>query len=181
MNALLLRKASDNSKTESGLYKLKLELWDLTTSQVKSNLTVFSGAPGRQVFRLASASPPLSSEPIPEGRYKLGDADAVNGINWASGQVDNYTGSWGNGLGPVWVGIHPLSGLLTSREALGIHLDANARTSPGSAGCVVIPDQSSLIHYVEWHKKNWPRYLVVDWKLGSITTPFPDWMLKGSK
>lgn len=175
MYALLLRKGT--GATESGLFRLKLERWDLNAMQVKDNLTVYSGAPGRQNFRLAADSPPISNEPIPEGRYKLGDPDAINGINWASGQVDNYTGSWGNGLGPVWVGIHPLKGLLTSREALGIHLDANARTSPGSAGCVVVPDQSSLIHLVTWFTKDYPRYLVVDWGLGSVKTPFPDWLL----
>lgn len=177
MYGLLLRKADPPSRTEAGLIKLKLELWQITPrEEVRDNITVYSGSPINQAFRLASMSPPRSYEPIPEGRYTLGDFDAENGVNWASGMEGLYTGSWGSGLGPVWVGIHPTTGLRTSREALGIHLDANVRTSPGSAGCIVVPDKQSLVHLVGWFKQNvWPRYLVVDWGLGSVTARFAPW------
>lgn len=175
MHGLLLEKS--NVSSGSGLIPLNLQLYDIENKKVLDEVAVFSGVRGAQNLRLAADSPGLSGEPIPEGRYTLGDEDAVNGINWVSGVVGNYSGSWGPGLGPAWIGIHPLKGLKTSRMALGIHLDENYLTSPGSAGCVVAISLDRLKHIHKWfiNKTDWPRFLVVKYGLGSVNDPFPEW------
>lgn len=183
VKALLLTKGKQKDGY-SGLFNLRLQLWQISpTEKLLDELVVFSGQPGVQNFRVASESPFGSNEPIPEGRYKLGDSDAVRGINWASGTPHNYKGSWGRGLGPVWIGVHPLTGLKTSREAIGIHLDENYLTAPGSAGCLVVPSLEELVALVSWfdHPPNKfvrPTWLVVDWLLGTVDARFTDWMKK---
>lgn len=115
-----------------------------------------SGQPNAQYFRKPGdpRSVPASMEPIPEGRYRIGD------IEWAGGR-DNYAASWGPGLGPVWVAL-PAT-FADDRSAFGIHLDSNAVTSPGSAGCVVIPNESELKRLVAALRKHDPKVLEVTW------------------
>lgn len=138
---------------------------------------VRSGAAGAQNLRLAADSRPGSYEPIPEGRYLLGDSDSIDGVNWASGRVDNYSGSWGEGLGPVWIGIHPVKGLRFSRVVLGIHQDTG---HPGTAGCIGFPLLDHLKDMISRHfrSEDYPRLLVVDWGLGSVDVHFPNWIEK---
>lgn len=115
-----------------------------------------SGQPWAQSFRKPDhlRSVPGCMEPIPFGDYRIGD------IEWANGK-DNYDASWGPGLGPVWI---PLPATFPDdRSAFGIHLDSNASTSPGSAGCVVIPNVSELKRLVAALRKHDPKLLRVQW------------------
>lgn len=130
--------------------------------QVLDTLKVISGAASDQRFNLPENSNAGSGEPIPQGRYGIGD------IDWAGGR-DNYEASHpidGNGLGPVWV---PLSGKQDDdRGAFGMHADWNwitARISPGSAGCVCPSTLAELKELVRLLRKHDPRELVVYWGL----------------
>ena len=123
-------------------------------------LLVVSGAPGRQGFRRGQDSKAGSLEPLPEGRYRVGS------IEWKGG-TDVYAGSWGAGLGPVWVGIEYEAPGTTARSALGIHLDENQGSSPGTAGCVGIRSMDELKRLVSLLRKHDPKLLFVDWKLGT--------------
>jgi hypothetical protein len=123
-------------------------------------LLVVSGAPGRQTFRKGRDSRAQSLEPLPEGRYGIED------IEWKAGK-DNYQGNWGPGLGPVWVGINYQAPGKTERSALGIHLDENQGTNPGTAGCVGIRSVADLKRLVTMLRNHDPKQLFVDWGLGT--------------
>lgn len=115
-----------------------------------------SGQPYAQSFRRPEhpRSLPGCMEPIPFGDYRIGD------IEWAGGK-DNYDASWGPGLGPCWIALKAT--FSDDRSAFGIHLDSNAGTSPGSAGCVVIPNISELKRLVAALRKHDPKILKVQW------------------
>lgn len=119
---------------------------------------VASGARGAQVLRRPQdpRSTPGNLEPIPQGRYRIGDIQFANG-------KDNYEGSFGAGLGPVWVGLD--ADFSDDRGAFGFHLDSNIGSSPGSAGCVVFRDLSDLKRFVAALRKHDPKVLDVNWKL----------------
>ena len=119
---------------------------------------VASGARGAQNFRRPQdpRSVPGNMEPIPQGRYRIGS------IEFASGK-DNYEGSFGSGLGPVWVGLD--AEFSDDRGAFGFHLDGNIGSSPGSAGCVVFRSVEDLRRFVAALRKHNPRYLDVLWNL----------------
>jgi lysozyme len=131
---------------------------------VVESLKVVSGAPGAQRFLLFSDpdSFPGSLQPIPQGRYSIGD------IDWAGGK-DNYSASHvhpTDGIGPVWV---PLVGRQSDdRDAFGFHVDWNwiqRRENPGSAGCVCPTSLADLKELVRLLREFDPRLLVVDWGL----------------
>ena len=103
-----------------------------------------------------SKSYPGNMEPIPQGDYSIAN------IDWANGK-DNYTGSHGPGLGPVWVALTAQH--TDDRGAFGFHLDENISNSPGSAGCVVFSSVSDLKRFVASLRKHDPKTLKVDWKL----------------
>jgi GH24 family phage-related lysozyme (muramidase) len=123
-------------------------------------LLVVSGAPGAQQFKKGRESRAGSLEPLPEGRYGIED------IDWKAGK-DNYQGNWGPGLGPVWVGINYQAPGKTERSAIGIHLDENQGTNPGTAGCVGIRSVADLKRLVAMLRAHNPRCLYVDWNLGT--------------
>lgn len=146
-----------------GLKRCKLEFVHPTQGVVES-LEVISGAPGAQRFLLYSDpdSFPGSFQPIPQGRYSIGD------IDWAGGK-DNYSESHvhpTDGIGPVWV---PLIGRQSDdRDAFGFHVDWNwiqRRENPGSAGCVCPTSLAGLKDLVRLLREFDPRLLVVDWGL----------------
>lgn len=133
------------------------------------SLTIVSGQPWAQEFRTADVSRRGSYEPLPEGYWTVGD------LEFASGVKGNYDGSWGDGLGPVYVELNCNSP--TDRGDIGIHLDANAAVSPGTAGCVGIPKAGddgldNLKKFVGWFadSANAPERLVVNWGLGTVET-----------
>lgn len=119
---------------------------------------VASGARGRQTFRRPQdpRSFPGNLEPIPQGRYRIGSIEFANG-------KDNYEGSFGAGLGPVWVSLD--AEFSDDRGAFGCHLDSNLAVSPGSAGCVVFRDLSDLKRFVAALRKWNPKTLSVEWGL----------------
>jgi lysozyme len=129
-------------------------------------LDVVSGAPGRQFFRLATFSKAGSFEPLPEGLWRIADAA------WATGQPDDYSGSWGAGLGPVSIPLAFVGPGRTERSAIEIHIDSNARAgSPGTAGCIGISGVDDYRKLMTWLRATDPRDLYVDWNLGSCPRP----------
>ena len=130
----------------------------LTLAIGKELFSVASGARGAQVLRRPQdpRSVPGNLEPLPQGRYSIGPIQFVNG-------KDNYEGSFGNGLGPVWCELD--AEFSDDRGSFGFHLDSNIGGSPGSAGCVVFRDVADLKRFVAALRKHNPRVLNVDWNL----------------
>ena len=144
-----------------GLQLLLLEFISPQGNTLDSLDNVISGAPGRQTFRLPDdpRSFPGNLEPIPQGRYTIGD------IQWAGGK-DNYKIAHThptNGIGPVFVPF--IKTFPDDRDAFGFHVDWNASTSPGSAGCVCVKTISDLQKLVSLLRLYDPRDLYVDWEL----------------
>ena len=137
-----------------------LRLQEVVDGIPMAELMVVSGAPGAQKFRKGRDSKTGSLEPLPEGRYGIED------IDWKAGK-DNYQGNWGPGLGPVWVGIHYQAPGQTDRSALGMHLDENQGSNPGTAGCVGFRSVADLQRFVTLLRAHDPQLLFVDWGLGS--------------
>jgi lysozyme len=146
-------------KLDSGGLEL-LSLRQVVDGIPMGELLVVSGAPGRQVFRKGRESRAQSIEPLPEGRYGIED------IEWKGGK-DNYQGTWGPGLEPVWVGINYQAPGRTERSALGIHLNEKSGPNPGTAGCVGIRSVADLKRLVTMLRNHDPKQLLVDWGLGS--------------
>ena len=116
----------------NGLEKLRLQFGG-------DSFTVFSGQPHAQYFRRPQDPRSVAGnmEPIPQGKYTIGKADWVNGEG-------NMSGSWGPGLGPVWI---PISATFSDdRGSFGFHLDAGPI---GSAGCVVFPNSADLKRFCD--------------------------------
>ena len=123
-------------------------------------LLVVSGGPRNQFFRRGKDSKAKSMEPLPEGVYSVGQIEFKNG-------KDNYAGTWGEGLGPVWIGIEYIRPGKTERSALGIHLDENVSYAPGTAACIGIRSIDDLKKLVRWLRMDDPQTLLVDWGLGT--------------
>lgn len=123
-------------------------------------LLVVSGAPGRQSFRTGRLSRAGSLEPLPEGLW------SVDNIAWAGGR-DNYSASWGEGLGPASVPLRYLAPGTTERSAIEIHYDANHGYSPGTAGCIGVRSIDDLKVLIGWLRADDPRQLFVNYGLGS--------------
>jgi hypothetical protein len=153
-----LRLTRTKEMDSRGLELLRLQY--VKGGQVAGVLSVVSGVPGAQKFRTGATSKSGSMEPLPEGRYGIED------IAWAKG-VDNYQASWGVGLGPASVPLRYLEPGTTQRSAIEIHFDANAGSSPGTAGCVGLRSISDLRTLIGWLRDTDPRDLYVDWALGS--------------
>jgi GH24 family phage-related lysozyme (muramidase) len=141
-----------------GLVLLKLAY--VKAGRVVDHLLVVSGAPRAQEFRTGAASRAGSLEPLPEGLYR------IENIAWAGGQ-DNYSASWGAGLGPASVPLTYLAPGTTRRSAIEAHYDANHGTTPGTAGCVGMRSISDLQILIRWLRDTDPRDLYVDWGMGT--------------
>ncbi|WP_052128285.1 glycoside hydrolase family protein [Neosynechococcus sphagnicola] len=160
---VICRLTRTRQDTPEGLEWLKLEFVDPDDGAVAS-LKVISGAPGHQNFLLFNnpASVPGSLQPIPQGRYAIGDLD------WAGGR-DDYSISHSHpsdGIGPVFVSLTCLQP--DDRDAFGFHGDWNWITrgeSPGSAGCVCPTNLADLKELVKLLRQLNPRVLEVDWGL----------------
>jgi len=154
-------KITKTDKIFKSLVELKASLTGADGKEVDS-IPCYSGAPGKQNFRVASVSISGSYEPVPEGYYKLGP------LEWKGG-VGNYGASWGNGLGPVWMDILPEEGMKTERSSLGFHLDENVDYSPGSAGCCIFKNEEELKRFVSWFDdpRCSPKRLIVDYGYGT--------------
>lgn len=147
-----------------GLIAFRLGLW--VEGKEIDKLTVFSGGPSKQnkaSLKIYSdpMSIPGSAEPIPEGQYRVDPYEFA--------VANSYSGSWGEGLGPVWFPIIPLGN--GRRNDFGIHLDANGSYAPGSMGCIVTSNINDLKIIVEWQKRYKFNLLVVDYSLGTVAKP----------
>lgn len=149
--ARLTATGANHADIWAGLSALKLVIGE-------ESFSVASGARVAQTFRRPTdpRSTPGCLEPIPQGRYAIGDIEFANG-------KDNYEGSWGAGLGPVWVALD--AEFSDDRGSFGFHHDHNIGSSPGSAGCVVFRSVSDLKRFVAALRKHDPKTLVVDWGL----------------
>lgn len=142
-----------------------LDLAYYRNGQAVGSISVCSGQGTRQNFRKGAASPSGSMEPIPEGLWRLHDAE------WADGK-DNYSGGiWNNGLGPVKIRLDYIKPKTTEREDIEIHIDWNRDRSPGTAGCVGLQSIADFKRLVTWLRETDPRDLYVDWGLGSCPAP----------
>lgn len=157
-----LRLTRTKKKDGRGLELLRLQY--VKAGQAVGVLEVVSGAPGAQQFRTGVESKAGSLEPLPEGRWGIED------IDWAKGK-DNYSGSWGPGLGPASVPLRYLGPGHTERSAIEIHYDANASMSPGTAGCIGMRSVADLKALIGWLRDTDPRDLFVDFDLGSCPKP----------
>lgn len=133
--------------------------------EVIGSMMVVSGAPGAQHFRTAAASRSGSLEPLPEGLWR------VENIEWASRRVDDWSGSWGAGLGPVSIPLTYQRPGTTQRQAIEIHIDWNERIAPGTAGCIGVKNRPDMERLIGWLRETDPRRLFVDWELGTCPTP----------
>lgn len=120
--------------------------------------TARSGLAMHQHFRKGADSVAGSYEPLPEGYWSVGI------VEWAGGR-GNYEARFDSGVGPVWVGLEPK--MKTERGSIGIHLDLG---TPGTAGCVGIPDLSDMKRVVAWFDDSSlaPQALTVNWGLGTV-------------
>ncbi len=136
---------------------------------VLESITVVSGAPGAQKFRLLEDGFPGSLEPIPQSRYYIAD------IDWAGAKDDYVTvhPHLNNGIGPVFVDLIRTVPIKDrerdgkgGRDAFGFHVDWNyikEGHSPGSAGCVCPTSMKDLQELVRLLRLYDPRDLFVDW------------------
>lgn len=143
---------------QAGLITFRLALW--ADGREVAHWPVNSGQPDRQTLRTYGdpRSTPGNYEPIPEAQYSLGP------VEWA-GRPRDWSASWGNGLGPVWIQIHDAGG---GRGAFGFHLDSNRSSAPGSAGCVVFRDRATMEAFLSAYETHRPGALIVDYGLGSV-------------
>ena len=149
--AVLTRTQTNLTGPWSGLTRLDLNIGD-------EYFIVASGAVGAQNFRKPNdpLSVPGNLEPIPQGKYTIGI------IYFAAGR-DNYTGAWGEGLGPVWIGL--TAQFSDDRGAFGFHIDSNISRAAGSAGCVVLQDENEMKRLVAALRQHDPKTLSVEWGL----------------
>lgn len=146
--------------SHADLEKLLLEFIS-PKGNILDSIDVISGAPGRQNFRVPEDPGDFAGnlEPIPQGRYTIGD------IQWAGGR-DNYDVNHAhptNGIGPIFVPLIKTFRDPLPRDAFGFHLDRNLTGSPGSAGCVCPSTIGELKKLVDLLRKYDPRDLFVDW------------------
>lgn len=152
-----------NTRDDRGNEVLGLSICPLGSDNPLSTLHTVSGQPGAQAFRTGRESKSGSMEPLPQGEYVVGE------VEWASGTPGDYSKNWNAGLGPVWIAITPK--FLTERSALGMHLDANRASAPGSAGCLTVTSLADLKTLVAWFDKYKPTLLVCDWGIAQADSP----------
>lgn len=147
-----------------GCYILKLEYFK--NGQLKDQLEVCSGGPWNQNFCTGSETFSGSFEPLPEGKWSIGN------IAWADG-TDNYDGEvFNTGIGPVSIPLEYVKPGTTEREAIEIHIDWNKDYgAPGTAGCIGISTIADYKILVSWLRESDPRELFVDWGLGTCPQP----------
>jgi len=161
-----LRLSRTGKKHPTGCEVLKLtRCWFGGDWSELDSVECISGVPSRQKFRIGRESEPGSLEPIPEGYYFLGKPE------W-KGAAGDWSQSYGNGLGPIWVDIKKVDKTQTDRDAFGIHYDANMDVNPGSAGCVVFQDKNALRKCLSWwdNLEQKPYILTANWGLGTVET-----------
>jgi lysozyme len=161
-NYLVLSKT--NSKDRFGLFNLCLAYFK--DNICRESINVCSGQPRKQIFRTGKDSLAKSMEPLPEGRWRL------NSIDWAAGPNVYDKAVWNNGLGPAKMAIDYDGPGTTARSAIEIHMDWNRAAAPGTAGCIGVLTVADFKTLANWMSdSNRPRFLYVDWRLGTCPTP----------
>ena len=131
-------------------------------SKIEGTLQVISGTKEAQLFKLLKDRNPVNMEPIPQGRYAIGN------IDWANGK-DNYNFTHimdGEEIGPAWVDLHGEQE--GEQPSFGFHADwgwIKKQHSAGSPGCVCPTSLNDLKTLVRLLREHNPRLLVVDWGL----------------
>ncbi|NET44843.1 L,D-transpeptidase family protein [Okeania sp. SIO2B3] len=160
-NFLFLFNTEKKDYTGCNILNLQYIREDFSDIEVIDSIPCCSGSPGRQNFRVGLDSWAGSLEPLPEGKWYVHD------IEWAAG-IDNYEGDvWSTGIGPVTVPLDYIEPNSTERSAIEIHIDWNQGYSPGTAGCIGLYSVEHMERLVEWLRDTDPRYLYVDWGLGT--------------
>jgi lysozyme len=155
-NYLLLTKTA--VKEPSGCYRLNLEY--VKDGKATDSIKTVSGQPKHQFFRKGKDSISKSFEPLPEGKWSVGN------VEWAGGK-DVYDGKvWNGGLGPAKIRLEYVSPGNTDRQNIEIHIDWNKTTLPGTAGCIGVNSISDYKRLVGWLRDSDPKNLFVDWGLG---------------
>ena len=168
------------TKNKEGLELLDLNILSTNKSSSLACVSAVSGQPWAQEFLNNNIRQPGSFTPLPEGVYTIGP------LEWASGKVGDFSGSFGSGLGPIWSLITPGFKIYNSKGLVvksyrnacmsfdfGLHADWNEDTSPGTAGCVGIQGESGprdlerLKTISHWFMSYDIRALVVNYGLGS--------------
>ena len=148
-----LKAVRTRTQNSGGLENIKL-----TMEGAGLSWTVNSGLAGKQVFLKGGTGEQAGTYyPAPQGVYSVED------FQWADGIKDNWSGSLGEGLGPVFVPFNPT--FSTARSSMGFHCDQNRSTSPGSAGCIVFATLEDLKSFIAAMRKYDPRKFVIDWGL----------------
>ena len=141
--------------------KGRLRRWELRLvggGQVIDRVNCFTGAPGAQELN-SKNDYPGSLRPLPPGRYRVGPVEVAP------------SGTWGEGLGRIWIGLTPLNPP-NARSGFGIHLDANYDRAPGSAGCIVTRQEAELQRIVGWLKMaGRPDFLDCVHQVGGVPVP----------
>lgn len=151
------------SKDEFGAFILDLAYYK--DGVLKGSINTCSGQPRRQSFRTAPDSQMGSMEPLPEGKWSIGN------IRWCGGK-DNYSGPiWNGGLGPAKIPLTYVEPGTCAREAIEIHIDWNRQTSPGTAGCLAATNVPDFQKLVGWLRESNPNFLFVDWTDGTCPAP----------
>jgi lysozyme len=157
---LRLTKTQDQ---KGGLRLLRLDY--VKNGKAVDSIRVYSGSASHQKFRIGSKSRVGSLEPLPEGRWQIGN------IQWRDGK-NNYNGKvWNQGLGPAKIALAYSAPGTTARSAIMIHIDWNHRVAPGTAGCLGIQTIADYKTLVRWLRDTNPRHLFVDYKLGTCPKP----------
>lgn len=155
-----LRLVKTKEKDQHGCYVLRLNYYE--NNILVDFINVCSGSPRSQFFRKGVNSKAGSMEPIPEGIWRVED------IKWAKGR-DDWSGSYGSGIGAASVPLTYISPGKTARSAIEGHEDFNRRTYPGTAGCIGFYTRDNFKKFItEWLRKTNPRELICDWGLGSV-------------
>ncbi|MFM7390798.1 MAG: hypothetical protein ACKO34_09290 [Vampirovibrionales bacterium] len=143
-----LRLVATNQKDEHGNIRMKLQNID-AQGKVIGELAAVSGAPGKQDLG-ALTKVAQSNAPVPEGVFSVG-------AGVASGEP---------GIGRLFFPVEGTPG----RSAIGVHLDANRSTSPGTAGCIGLLSEADLATFEQWMKAdNHPKEIEVNYGSGTVS------------
>jgi len=156
-----MRLVRTGTTDEYGALLLRLE-YVSGDGQIQDQVQAVSGAPGKQALRTIDQSMSGSNEPVPEGWYLVGQ------LEWS--QLERNQDSWGEGLGPMWIQVYDTG----NRSDIGIHLDANRKVAPGTAGCIGLIHPDDLQKVADWYSRQGqePSFLVVDYGLGTLPVQF---------
>ena len=130
-----------------------------------ASLEVCSGQGRKQTFRKGKDSVSHSMEPLPEGRWSIGE------LEWAESKDTYGSKIFSDGLGPVKIRLGYLEPGNTGRSAIEMHIDWNRSHSPGTSGCVGLQNISDFKVLASWIAELKPKNLFVDWDKGTCPAP----------